>query len=87
MIVKNETLSLIISDDAKFAQGLLDRTFGLLRQSNPRTLIFKTRFGVHTFGLKKPIDVLVINHQNKVIVLKSNLKPNRLFFWNPRYNL
>lgn len=87
MIIKNLTKKTTLSKDAKFATSLKDKSLGLLLPTNPKTLIFKTRFGIHTFGLKKPIDVLVLNQKFKVIKIKKSLKPNRFFFWNPKYNL
>lgn len=87
MTLKNLTKKTILSKDAKFATSLKDKSLGLLLPSNPKTLIFKTRFGIHTFGLKKPIDVLILNQKYQVVKLKKSLKPNRFFFWNPEYNL
>ena len=46
---------------------------------------FKTRFGIHTFGLKFPIDVLILNSKNRVVVLKKEMKPNRMFVWPLKY--
>ena len=48
-------------------------------------MLLKTRFGIHTFGMKYTIDVLVLDKQNRVIALKENLKPNRIFLWNFNY--
>ncbi len=87
MIVKDITTKKTICKEAKLASSLKDKLFGLLITQNPRYLIFKTRFGIHTFGLKEPIDVIVLDKNNKVIKLKSNLMPNRIFFWNPKYSL
>jgi uncharacterized membrane protein (UPF0127 family) len=75
----------IITKEGKYTKSFLDRMGGLLISSNPRFLLFKTRFGIHTFFLKKPIDVLVLNKKFKVVKIKEDLKPNRLFFWNPKY--
>ena len=85
MIIKNLTTKRLISQDAKLVESFLDRLLGLLKKSNPKTLIFKTRFGIHTFFLKEPIDVIVLDKNLKVVKLKQNLKPNQLFFWNPKY--
>lgn len=85
MVIKNLTKNRIISKEAKFAKSFLDRLLGLLIKSNPRTLIFKTRFGIDTFFLKEPIDVVVLDKNLKVVKLKENLRPNKLFFWNPRH--
>jgi uncharacterized membrane protein (UPF0127 family) len=46
---------------------------------------FSTRYGIHTFGMQKPIDVLVLDKHNTVVAMYNQLKPNRIFFWNPRY--
>jgi uncharacterized membrane protein (UPF0127 family) len=48
-------------------------------------LYFETRWGIHTFYVKEPIDVLILDEENRVQVIKRNLKPWRLFFWNPKY--
>ena len=85
MTIKNLTTNKIISKDGKFAKSFLDRGLGLLIKSNPRTLVFKTRFGIYTFFLKQPIDVVILDKNLKVVKLKENLKPNKLFFWNPKY--
>lgn len=87
MILKNITKNTILATDLKEAKSVVDLTFGLLKKSNPRSLLFKTHFGIHTFFLKNPIDVLVLDKNFKVIKLKENLKPNRLFFWNPQYSI
>lgn len=81
MFIKNK--GKIICKDLKIAKSLLDRIFGLLIKSNPRSMLFKTRFGIHTFFLKEPIDVAVLDGNSKVVKIKQNLKPNRLYFWNP----
>ena len=86
MILKNLTTGKIICNDLKIAQSFIDRLFGLLIKSNPRNMLFKTRFGIHTFLLKEPIDVIVLDNNFKVVKIKENLRPNRLFFWNPKYN-
>lgn len=73
--------------DLKEAKTFTDRFLGLLRPSNPRSLLFKTRFGIHTFGLKESIDIVVLDDKYNVVKLGEFIKPNRLFFWNPKYNL
>jgi uncharacterized protein len=34
--------------------------------------------GVHTFGMKFPIDVIVLDNNNCIIAVSTNLAPNRL---------
>lgn len=68
------------------AKNLKEKILGLIGKDEPQALMIKTRFGIHTFGVKFPIDVLILNNQNQVVSLKNNLKPNRVFFWNPLYD-
>jgi uncharacterized protein len=44
-----------------------------------------TRFGIHTFGVRTPIDILILDSHNVVVRLKKHLAPNRVFFWSPLY--
>lgn len=61
--------------------------FGLLKKSNPRSLLFKTRFGIHTLGLKKAIDIIILDNNFRVVKLGISVKPNQFFFWNPKFSL
>lgn len=67
------------------AKDLKETFFGLIGKDKPYSLMLKTHFGIHTFGLKFPIDVLILNNNDKVVRIKKSLKPNRVFLWNPRY--
>jgi uncharacterized protein len=87
MLVKNLTRNTILSSDAKLCRSLWDQLLGLLNPENPRTLIFKSRFGIHTLLLKKSIDLIILDNDYKVVKLKSNLSPNSFFFWNLKYDL
>ncbi|MEK7581320.1 MAG: DUF192 domain-containing protein [Patescibacteria group bacterium] len=86
MTLKNITKKTLLSTNLKEARSTTDKILGLLRKSNPRSLMFKTRFGIHTFLLKSAIDVLILDSQNKVVSVKS-LKPNRIFIYNPMHSL
>lgn len=86
MKIKNVTKKTVLSDDAYEATSLKDKTLGLLDPAKPRSLVLHTRFGIHTFGLKKEIDVLTLDTKYKVMVAKPNLKPNRILLWNPRFS-
>lgn len=68
------------------AETIQQKILGLIGKKNIFPLLIKTRFGIHTFGLKFPIDVLILNSNNRVVLLRENLNPNRIFFWNPFYN-
>lgn len=76
----------MISSNVKIAQTFWDKIKGLLGKTSPICLIIKTRFGIHTFGMKFPIDVIVLSNTNKVIKTKKHLEPNRIFVWNIKYS-
>jgi len=54
--------------------------------SKPQPILFKTRFGIHTIGVRYPIDVIILDRKNIVQKIKEGLQPNSLFFWNPSFN-
>ena len=85
MRLRNKTKNSIIHNKVQFAQSFKDRLLGLLNEKKDTMLIFETRFGIHTFGMQYPLTIIVLDKKNKVIQIKENLKPNRLFFWNPLY--
>ena len=85
MILKNVTRKTIITNDLKIANTLKTRLFGLLDSDNPRSLLLKTRFGIHTFGLNRSIDALIVDENNTVRVTKT-ISPNRILMYNPKYN-
>ena len=61
----------------------LEKSKGLLGKKEPENVYFKTKWGIHTFFMKFNIDVLIINNEGRVASFKENLKPWRLYFWNP----
>lgn len=69
-----------------FAKAMFDRLVGMHKYNKPVILLVKTRFGIHTFGLNYPIDVLILDICNKVVKKKQFLKPNSFFFWLPIYD-
>ena len=70
----------------KKAKNLSEKVMGLIGKDKPISFMLSTRFGIHTFGLKFPIDVLILDKKNKVVFLKENLMPWRIFLWNPMYD-
>ena len=86
MVIKNTTQGKVIAKDATPATNWKDKTIGLIGTKTPKALILSTHFGIHTLGMKYPIDVLVLNKQHRVVALKENLTPNSMFLWNPLYS-
>lgn len=67
-------------------QSFAEKGRGLLFEKEAHSVLLKTRFGIHTFGIKFPIDVLVLDKKHKVVKLVKRLEKNRIFFWNPQYD-
>ncbi len=86
-MIKNKTKNTIVSGNFKRIESIFDKTLGLIGKNEPQTYILKTRAGIHTFGVRFPIDILILDDKLKVRYVKEALKPNRVFFWNPKYNL
>lgn len=86
MKITNITRKTVLSENAEKATSIPSRAFGLLRYKHPHTLLIKTRFGIHTIGMRFPIDILVLDNSKKVVALKHNLKPYNFFLWNPRHS-
>lgn len=86
MLVKNKRNNQILTRNLLVIKNELDKFLGLLKYKN-RHLLLNTRFGIHTFGLKKPIDVIICDINYCVKITKYNLIPNRIFIWNPAYNI
>lgn len=72
--------------DSVTKQSLLQKSRGLIGKKKPEAITFQTRFGIHTFGVRFGIDVLILDSKYKVVVLKKSLNPNSLFLWNPKYS-
>ena len=69
----------------KEAKNVKEKIFGLIGKKKPYSFMLKTHFGIHTFGLKFPIDILILDSNNKVVNIKPSLSPNRIYIWNPIY--
>lgn len=68
------------------AKNIFEATRGLTGKTEIEPLLLQTRFGIHTFGMRVPIDVVILNSKHEIVTVKENLKPNRIFFWKPIYN-
>jgi len=73
--------------DFNLLKDFWNKSKGLINSNIPKTIVFYTRFGIHTFGMKYPIDVIVADKKFKVIAISESLKPNRIFLWKKKGNL
>ena len=85
MKVFNKNKKILLAENLQEAKTFSDRFLGLLKKSNTRGSIFRTRFGIHTFFMKESIDVIVLDNNFKVVKI-ATVGPNKSFFWNPRYS-
>ena len=83
MKVINLTNGVVISDDVIIAKSHRDRMVGLLKEKEAKALYLETRWGIHTFGMKFPIDCVVLDKDWKVSSIKENILPWKIFIWNP----
>ncbi len=63
----------------------IQKSMGLIGKHSVSPVTFSTRWGLHTFGMCVPIDVLILDDDGHVVSLAQYLHPNRFFFWNPKY--
>lgn len=82
----NKTKKTVVAQDLKKVESFSDNLLGLLKKSNPRSLLFITRGGIHTFFLKEAIDVLVLDNHNSVVKVGIAIRPWSIFVWNPKYD-
>lgn len=86
MILYNKTTKKVITKKLKISKTFTDNLFGFLTEKNADAILFNTRFGIHTFFMKFPINIIILDKNNRVVKIKKDLNPNRLFFWNPKYS-
>lgn len=77
---------MMLCENIREAKTYKEKKLGLLGSDGTTGLFMRTRWGVHTFGMKFPIDVIILDTKNRVVKYKRNLKPRKCFFWNPKYN-
>lgn len=70
----------------KILRTLIEKSVGLIGAKRAYPIFFTTRWGIHTFGMRSPIDVLILDSDNRVVVIRHRLQPKRILFWNPIYD-
>ena len=84
-MLKNKTKNTVIAKRLLRQKGL-SKLIGLIGKNKARATAFKTRFGIHTFFLKFPIDVVVVDKDKKVVFIKNGIKPNKIVIWNIKFD-
>lgn len=86
MKLVNKTKENTISDNLNKASSFKEKAVGLLGSNDPKAIYFQTRWGIHTIGMNFSIDCIILDKNMTVRKIKENLKPGKLFVWNPKYN-
>ncbi|MFC1649500.1 DUF192 domain-containing protein [Patescibacteria group bacterium] len=74
-----------VTIEAKVIKSTAQKFRGLMFQDKIKPLFLQTRCGIHTFFVKHPIDLVILDDKMRVIKTKRRLKPFRVFVWNPKY--
>ena len=81
--VLNATRDVVLGDQIEIADTSATRRTGLLKYTNlveGQGLWIVPCEGVHTFGMKFPIDVLFLNRQRKVVKIRKEMARRRMAF-------
>jgi uncharacterized protein len=66
--------------------NVFDKSRGMIGWEKASPIFFTTRFGIHTFGMRFPIDVLILDSHFRVVKMAPTLPPNRVLFWLPLFD-
>lgn len=86
MRIINKTKKTILAKNIVEAKTWKQKILGLTTRHTPCAMYFHTRFGIHTFGMRYPIDVLILDEHNRIVTIQKHMKPNHIFLWNPKYS-
>lgn len=78
MQIVNDTKKQVLSDQCRLANTFFKRAIGLLNRNSIRPgegLLLDNCHGIHTVGMRFPIDVLFLDKGLRVIRVAINLKP------------
>lgn len=85
MKVFNKTKNKVLHNEIKIAKTNEEKMRGLLDAIETDAMLFDTRWGIHTFGMRFPIDCAVCDDSGYVRSIRKNMEPKKIFFWNPKY--
>lgn len=81
--IRNLTRSSVLATEAAVAGTSAARCVGLLRHDSlpeGHGLLIVPSEGIHTFGMKFPIDVAFLDRKKKVLKIRHRMGPRRLSF-------
>ncbi len=81
MKVIDEITGKSVADNLMTAKTVLARMKGLLGRDSlsiGEGLLIQPCMGIHTFGMKFPLDIVFLDREDKVVAVKQNMPPNRM---------
>lgn len=81
-MITNKTQKKTISKKEKYCKSIFSQTLGLMFSKRKNLIMeFKKerRIGLHNFFVFYPIDVLVLNQDKKIVEIKRDFKPFRVW--------
>ncbi|MBI2026135.1 MAG: DUF192 domain-containing protein [Candidatus Levybacteria bacterium] len=85
-MIKNSTSDTKLNLKVLHLESTKDKLLGAVKYKES-VLFLKTRLGIHTFFVKTPLDILILDKNKRIVRIKEELLPNRVYFWNLRYSL
>lgn len=85
-MLTNKTLNLSVNLQVVELKSFKEKSLGAIFSKKSAALFFNTRFGIHTFFMKHPLDIIVFDKKGEVVKFKENLAPNSFFFWDFKYS-
>lgn len=76
----------ILAPNLIHAQAWHEKAQGLIGKLEGTAIYFQTRLGVHTFGVKFPIDIVICDFELTVKRIFENVEPGHVVLWNPIWN-
>lgn len=67
-------------DSVKICTNFKDRFFGLMFKKDIKELCFPKCRAVHTFFMKKNIDIIACDKNNKIIAIYKNVSKNKIIY-------
>ena len=68
------------SMEVKYCTKFKDRLLGLMFKNDITPMCFPKCHGIHTFFMKKPIDVIMADKNKKVIKIYKNIGKNKILY-------
>lgn len=67
----------------KVADNFKDKLIGLMFKENiDYGLLIKNCKSIHTFFMKESIDVVLLDTNNRILMINRNVKPNKILIFN-----